>query len=108
MNNLFPSSRTVHCGQLALTTEDLPLDLQKEQRIHRNVVYVCMKPRKYATEANLRKKRKAFDQLRMTTHWPHKPKLFPVNPRTYGGPLPNVVPIPKPELTELGKKIAGF
>ena len=37
-----------------------------------------------------------------------EPKLFPINPRTYGGPLPNVTPVPKPELTELGKKISGF
>jgi hypothetical protein len=97
---VFWDSRTIHCG-----TE--PIKTRNKQNL-RNVVYVCMKPRKYATEANLRKKRKALDELRMTTHWPHKPKLFPINPRTYGGPLPNVTPIPKPELTELGKKIAGF
>ena len=78
---VFWDSRTIHCG-----TE----------------------PIKTRNKQNLRKKRKALDQLRMTTHWPHKPKLFPVNPRTYGGPLPNVTPVPKPELTELGKKIAGF
>jgi hypothetical protein len=97
---VFWDSRTIHCG-----TE--PVRTRNKQNL-RNVVYVCMKPRNEATEANLRKKRKAFDELRMTTHWPHKPKLFPVNPRTYGGPLPNVTPVPKPELTELGKKIAGF
>ena len=74
----------------------------------RNVVYVCMTPREKATEANLRKKRKAFNEIRMTTHWPHKPKLFPKNPITYGGPLPNVTEIEIPELTESGKRIAGF
>ena len=67
-----------------------------------------MKPRSQATEANLRKKQKAFNELRMTTHWPHKPTLFPKNPRTYGGPLPNITYVPKPNLTELGLKIAGF
>ena len=97
---VFWDSRTIHCG-----TE--PVRTRNKQNL-RNVVYVCMKPRNEATEANLRKKRKAFDELRMTTHWPHKPKLFPKNPRTYGGPLPNVTEVPKPELTELGKKIAGF
>ena len=30
----------------------------------------------------IKKKQKAFNELRMTTHWPHKPKLFPVHPRT--------------------------
>ena len=66
-----------------------------------------MTPRERATEANLRKKRNALDSLRMTSHWPHKPKLFPVNPRTYGGPLPNVVAVPEPKLTDLGRRIAG-
>ena len=97
---VFWDSRTIHCG-----TESMR---NREEKKIRNVVYVCMTPRKLITEANLRKKRKAFDELRMTSHWPHKPKLFPVNPRTYGGPLPNVTDIEKPVLTELGKKIAGF
>ena len=80
----------------------------REDKKIRNVVYVCMTPRKLITAANLRKKQKALNELRMTSHWPHKPKLFPVNPRTYGGPLPNVTDIEKPILTELGRKIAGF
>ena len=67
-----------------------------------------MTPRRLATEANLKKKRKAMDELRMTTHWPHKPKLFPVNPRTYGGPIPKVTSIQPPHLSELGKRLAGF
>jgi hypothetical protein len=97
---VFWDSRTIHCG-----TE--PIKKRNESNL-RNVVYVCMTPRSKASEANLRKKRKAFNELRMTSHWPHKPKLFPKNPRTYGGPLPNITEIEKPILTELGKRIAGF
>jgi ectoine hydroxylase-related dioxygenase (phytanoyl-CoA dioxygenase family) len=97
---VFWDSRTIHCGTEAVRMRDKP-NL-------RNVVYVCMTPREKVTDANLRKKMKAFNELRMTSHWPHKPKLFPKNPRTYGGPLPNVTEIEKPELTELGKRIAGF
>ena len=67
-----------------------------------------MTPRNLATDAFLRKKQKAFNELRMTSHWPHKPKLFAVNPRTYGGPLPCVTPINSPKLSELGLKVAGF
>ena len=93
-------SRTIHCG-----TE--PIKGRDNQKF-RNVVYVCMLPRSFTTESNLKKKRKAFEELRMTTHWPHKPKLFPINPRTYGGPLPNVVQVEKPKLSELGKRLAGF
>jgi hypothetical protein len=56
----------------------------------------------------IRKKQKAFNEIRSTSHWPHKPKLFPKNPRTYGGPMPDITPIEKPILTELGRKLAGF
>jgi len=97
---VFWDSRTIHCGTEAVK--------EREEKKIRNVVYVCMTPRKLATDAFLRKKQKAFNELRMTSHWPHKPKLFAVNPRTYGGPLPNVAPIGSPNLTNLGKKIAGF
>lgn len=97
---VFWDSRTIHCGTEAEKT-------RKDKKI-RNVVYICMKPRSFSTEAFLKKKRKAFEELRMTSHWPEKPKLFAVNPRTYGGPLPNVTPIESPRLTELGKRLAGF
>ena len=67
-----------------------------------------MTPRRLSTEANLKKKRKAMEELRMTSHWPHKPKLFPVNPRTYGGELPNVTNIERPILSDIGRRLAGF
>ena len=67
-----------------------------------------MKPRHFSTETLLKKKQKAFQNLRMTTHWPEKSNLFPINPRTYGGPLPNVKNIEKPKLNDIGKKLAGF
>ena len=35
-------------------------------------------------------------------------KLFPKFPRTYGGPLPDMVDIKPPVLTELGKKLVGY
>jgi len=93
-------SRTIHCGTEAVKN-------RKNKKL-RNVVYICKKPRKFASLANLNKKKKAFNELRMTTHYPEKSKLFPKNPRTYGGPLPNITEIPKPDLTELGMKLAGF
>lgn len=93
-------SRTIHCG-----TEPIK---GRDGRKFRNVVYICMLPRSLSDDRDLKKKRKAFNELRMTTHWPHKPKLFPINPRTYGGPLPDIVNISEPKLTELGKRIAGF
>jgi hypothetical protein len=93
-------SRTIHCGSEALKTRKVPN--------FRNIVYVCYEPRTKCREKNLIKKQKAFDELRMTTHWPCKVKLFPLNPRTYGGPIYKVNKLPKPVLNELGMKLAGF
>ncbi len=45
---------------------------------------------------------------RTTSHYPCNPKLFPKNPRTYGKELPTIKIIDKPNVTELGLKLAGF
>ena len=67
-----------------------------------------MTPRSLSDNKNILKKQKAFNEMRMTSHWPHKIKLFPKLPRTYGNPMPNVPSLDPPVLTELGKKLAGF
>jgi hypothetical protein len=93
-------SRVIHCGVPQMKTREKPN--------FRCVVYICMTPRDRCTEANLRKKQQAFEDLRMTSHWPHKPKLFPINPQTYGKALPETVGFTHPDLTDLGSKLAGF
>lgn len=50
----------------------------------RIVSYVCMTPTRWCTKATLRKRIRAFEQVRMTTHNPYQAKLFPAMPRTYG------------------------
>jgi len=97
---VFWDSRTIHCG-----TESTR---KRENKKIRNVAYICMRPRSYASKASLKKKITALENIRTTSHWPDKPKLFAVNPRTYGGPLPNVKDIDPPILSELGKKLAGY
>lgn len=103
-------SRTIHCGSEPMKKRITP-------RI-RNVAYVCIVPKSRLYEkilkngnpslANYNKKKKAFENLRTTNHYPHKPKLFSINPRTYGGDLPNVTEINKPKLTELGHSLTGI
>lgn len=93
-------SRTVHCGSE-------PLQSRAQPNV-RSVVYVCYQPRAHATPKQLEKKREAFRNLRTTTHWPIKSKLFGKQPNTYGKPLPHLQPITYPNLTELGQKLAGF
>jgi len=59
-------------------------------------------------DVELKKKTKAFNEMRMTSHWPCKATLFPKKPRTWGKVLPEIVPIDPPRLTELGRKLSGF
>lgn len=93
-------SRTIHCGTEALKTRETPNI--------RNVVYVCYEPRKNCSAKNLIKKQQAFMNMRMTSHWPCKVKLFGKEPRTYGGPLYEVNDLAQPILNDLGRKLAGF
>lgn len=93
-------SRTIHCGVEGMR--------ERPVQNFRSVVYLCYSPRDICSSANLKKKQNAFNEMRMTSHWPCKPKLFPVNPRTYGGPLPSITKIERPILSELGLKLAGF
>jgi ectoine hydroxylase-related dioxygenase (phytanoyl-CoA dioxygenase family) len=93
-------SRTIHCGSEPIKG--------REHKTFRNVSYICMMPRKLSTKANIEKKVKAFNNLRTTTHWAHRTKLFSKMPRTYGGVIPNVKQINPPTLSELGKKLAGL
>ncbi len=93
-------SRTIHCGAEPIKG--------RQNKTFRNVSYICMMPRKLATESIIDKKIKALNNLRTTTHWANRCKLFSKMPRTYGGPVPNVKQINPPILTELGKKLAGY
>jgi ectoine hydroxylase-related dioxygenase (phytanoyl-CoA dioxygenase family) len=97
---VFWDSRTIHSGREALKDRAEPNT--------RCVVYLCYQPRALATPALLRKKQEAFTQLRTTSHYPAKPKLFPKAPRTYGSPVPEVRTIPTPIVSRLGMKLAGF
>ena len=97
---VFWDSRTIHCGTEAMRERTIPN--------FRAVVYLCYMPRSSSTSKMILKKQKAFNEMRTTSHWANKPKLFPKNPRTYGGELLEHTIINPPILTELGKKLAGF
>jgi len=93
-------SRTIHCG----------IEANRKRKVPnlRVVAYLCYAPRNLSSEADLRKKKKAFEELRTTTHNPSKVKLFPKHPRTYGGAIPEVTRINSPVLSKLGMKLAGY
>jgi len=93
-------SRTIHCGTEAVKTRLVPN--------FRNIVYVCYQPRSQSVAKQIAKKQKAFNMLRMTTHWPLKVRLFGKQPQTYGLPVYETSPLDAPVLSELGLKLAGF
>jgi hypothetical protein len=97
---VFWDSRTIHCGIEASKIREVPN--------FRAIIYLCYMPRELCSNANLKKKREAFENLRTTNHYPCKPKLFPKMPRTYGNDIPTINQIDKPIINELGKKLAGF
>ena len=84
-------SRTAHHGIEPIK--------EREKQNFRAVTYVCMTPRYMIDEKNLKKKKAAFGDKRMTTHWPHKIKLFSKIKKDL-----NICEIEKPKLTCLGKK----
>ena len=97
---VFWDSRTIHCGCEALRV--------RERENFRAIVYLCYTPKSLLTPRYEKKKQKAFNEIRTTNHWPHKPKLFGKTPRTYGNELPLITSIEPPLLSELGMKLAGF
>lgn len=93
-------SRTIHSGTEPIKGRSTPN--------FRCVSYLCYTPRSHSTPALLKKKIKAFEELRTTSHWPHKPSLFAKNPRTYGAELPPVKSIEPPKINTLGRRLIGY
>lgn len=93
-------SRTVHCGMK-------PLKTRKEPNF-RLVTYMCMTPREWCSDEVLQIRRDALTNLYMTSHCPHRPKIFPKIPNVHEDYIPDVPEMSRPKLTKLGKKLSGF
>lgn len=93
-------SRTIHAGK-----EATPNRAQPNERI---IAYICMTPRSHAFPKTIPKRIKAYEELRMTSHWPHKCKLFGKTPQLYGKPVPNYEPLPPPVLNDVGRSLVGY
>lgn len=97
---VFWDSRQIHCGVEPLK--------ERPKENMRFVIYLCYMPRSMAKPSALKKKQKAFEELRTTNHCPHHPKLFSKYPRTYGAELKEITIINPPNVSQLGYKLAGF
>ena len=81
----------------------------------RHVVYTCYQPRNLATEKDLALKRQAYNDRRVTTHWPAmNVKLFPKEGNSYYGevgakrPSFKVTPTRERVETDVTKQLAGI
>lgn len=89
-------SRTFHCGAppfgSILRDDNTPR--------FRLCLYVSMQPRSGATEIELKKRQKMYEEGRMTGHWcyGHFFKANPLGPRLYGSSINN-----KPEVIEIAE-----
>jgi hypothetical protein len=68
----------------------------------RHVQYICMTPRKFATQDALDLKSELFKKWQGTTHWPHTNirKQGPVERDGKLDPQNRTEPLEKPELTD--------
>ena len=98
-------SRLIHCGRAATRDAQLPM---------RAVVYVSMQPKWMATARDLKRKREAYKELRLTTHNAASGvELFAPLPRAYSvedkalkqSAHPLRTP---PQLTALGRSLFGL
>jgi hypothetical protein len=80
----------------------------RDHEAHRAIVYLCYLPRLGTPNKILKKRRKAFEELRTTNHHPQKSLLFSKNPRNYGTPVPHLTQVTSPVLGELGRKLVGY
>lgn len=94
-------SRTAHCSGKPRPDRAIPQ--------WRSLVYTCLQPRRLATPKDLNRKRELFNARRTSNHWAATPHAFPKEPRfgKRSNEL-NVVNIPAPVLTDLGRRLAGF
>jgi hypothetical protein len=86
-------SRTIHQG----------IEAQKDrlQENFRMVVYTCLFPKDNFSKKIKEKRKKYFQDMRVTSHW--GTKIFPKNLRTYGRELKEFNKPNPPVLTEYGK-----
>jgi ectoine hydroxylase-related dioxygenase (phytanoyl-CoA dioxygenase family) len=64
-----------------------PRDNSQRSKVDRSVIYSCMVPRSWATPKILKKRIKAFENGRATSHWPQDGNTFQYKPRTYSSDI---------------------
>lgn len=71
----------------------------------RNVAYICMQPKKYITLDVKRQRKKAFDDIKTTSHWVTKCSIFRDCPREMINIKEKILKPKTPVLTDLGRSL---
>ena len=103
-----PKGGIILCDSRLFRTDARPLLGRANPGRWRYLIYVCMTPASWATEEDLVTKRKAYEQMKMTTHWPSQ-KVTIVNSqdvKDMHDPYPDYT-LPDVAKTEISKKLAG-
>jgi len=92
--------RLIHCG----------LEPNRNRRIpnFRCITYLCYMPRSFATDEQVTEKQQVFNSILTTTHDPCQNITIPKTPYVDLNEEDFITPVDKPNLTELGYKLAGF
>lgn len=91
-------SRLVHSG----------LPPQILQEVPRCIHYICMIPKKMCSKAIIKKRIKAFEESRSTSHYPANPRLFPDISRSYGNILPDIEKLVRTVDNDTIRKLVGY
>lgn len=97
---VFWDSRTIHAGSEPIHNRKVPK--------WRNVVYICQLPKHWSSDKNNQIRRQAFEDMRVTNHNVVHTKIFPLWPKRSDRKPLTGADIPRPNLSELGKSLAGL
>lgn len=102
----------IEMGSLILWYSCTAHDAKLPTDSYRMAIYVCYLPRSKATKAQLERKKKVFQERRMTTHWPFGDKMFGKTFRfattEQRAVFTDRTPIADEEMSPLAWKLAGF
>jgi len=104
-----PKGGILLCDARLFRSDARPMEGRKHPGRWRYMIHVCMTPASWATEADLAVKRKAYETLELTRHWPSQNvQLFTFHKTVKGpkDPYPNFC-LPDIAKTDEAKQLAG-
>lgn len=90
-------SRTIHYGASPMENRTSPN--------FRNVAYICMQPKEYINSDVKRQRKRAFDDIKTTSHWVTKCTIFRDCPRDMRSIKDKILKPQTPILTDLGRSL---